>query len=479
MKLQAILFDMGGTLDTYHYTREHRLTNIPLIRECLSKVGVSLSADDERLVDMITTGAGKYLSWNRESNVELKPSEIWSQFFLEGNRIGPERLVPIEEELAFLYETRLYIRALRPEAPQVLESIQNLGLRIGLISNTQSRKQVPFNLREYGIADYFNPIVLSSEYGRRKPDPSIFYYAARLADLPTGSCAYVGDKINRDILGARLAGYRCAVQIKHEFDNGEDDTGATPDAVIHNLGELLPMIEHELARDRKSIHPRQNKRIKALFFDAGDIMYHRPNKSLHFKEFLNGKTLNKPPDFEAKSKQLKDLAFSGKIKRHDYYEKIIKLYGFDSPDEIREGINAMSLDDNTVEIIAGVPETIKNLKANGFILGIITDTAFTFSRKLKWFDEYGFGRVWDTVISSKEIGVRKPSPDMYEKALKQTGVDANQAVFVGHKKTELDGAKAVGMHTVAFNFEDDAKADFYLDHFSDLAQLHILEIEIR
>ena len=53
------------------------------------------------------------------------------------------------------------------------------------------------NLKEYGIRQYFDPIVLSSEYGRRKPDPAIFHYAARLANVPTSECLYVGDRIAR------------------------------------------------------------------------------------------------------------------------------------------------------------------------------------------------------------------------------------------------------------------------------------------
>ena len=93
-----------------------------------------------------------------------------------------------------------------------------------------------------GFFDYFDPIVLSSEYGRRKPDPSIFYYAARMARVPTGSCVYVGDKVNRDILGAKRAGFKLAIQIIHSYDTGEPDLGATPDAIIHSMTELIPII---------------------------------------------------------------------------------------------------------------------------------------------------------------------------------------------------------------------------------------------
>ncbi|MCX6034488.1 MAG: hypothetical protein NTV38_05870, partial [Chloroflexi bacterium] len=47
-------------------------------------------------------------------------------------------------------------------------------------------------------------------------------------------------------------------------------------------------------------------------------------------------------------------------------------------------------------------------------------------------------------------------------------VTADQAVFVGHKSSELDGARAVGIKTIAFNFEEGVTADFYISHFSDL-----------
>ena len=250
---------------------------------------------------------------------------------------------------------------------------------------------------------------------------------------------------------------------------------AAPDAIIQNMSELLPILQDELKKDKTNIHVHKKRKIKAFFFDAGDILYYRPQRNTNFNKFLEGKSLTQDPDFEAQKQSIKDLAFSGKIKRHDYYEKVLHLYGIHAQDEIEQGIAAMSLDDNTVEIIEGVPETILNLKKNNYLLGIITDTAFIFSKKLNWFEKHGFGHVWDCVISSKEIGVRKPAPTMYEKALQQTGVRPEEAIFVGHKKTELDGARAVGLTTIAFNYEQDVTADYYLQNFSDLLEIPLLK----
>ena len=150
------------------------------------------------------------------------------------------------------------------------------------------------------------------------------------------------------------------------------------------------------------------------------------------------------------------------------------MYGLTDPAEIEEGIQALEIDDNCVEIMEGVPETIKALKQQGYLLGIITDTALPISIKLNWFENYGFGNLWDSIISSKEIGVRKPSPVIYHEALSQMGTRPEEAIFVGHKATELQGACGVGMVTVAFNYEKKAKADFYIDRFSDLLEIPIL-----
>lgn len=475
MALKAVFFDMGGTIDSFRFTREQRIANMPFIRECLSRVDIEPCLSDEQLADSITNGAAAYLHWNMVSNIELKPEEIWSKYFLKDIHTTPQRLSAVGEELAYLYETKLYIREMRQEIPNVLQQIKNMGLMIGCISNTQSMRQVPDNLEQYGILDYFHPIVLSAEYGRRKPDPSIFYYAARLANLPTSSCVYVGDKINRDVLGAKRAGFRLAVKIYHEFDTGQKDEGAEPDAVINNMNELLPLLEQELQKDRHASRHRKENKIKALFFDAGDILYYRPHRGEHLEKFLEGKKLDLNSNFSEESSRLREKAFSGQMRRHDYYEQVIRLYGIQSPHEIAEGVTAMSQDDNTVDIFKGVPETINALKQRGFILGIITDTAMSFTRKLDWFDRYGFGRVWDCVISSKEIGVRKPSALMYEKALTQVGVSASESIFIGHKKSELEGARAVGLKTIAFNYDKGAESDFYIEKIDDLLSLPILE----
>jgi putative hydrolase of the HAD superfamily len=114
------------------------------------------------------------------------------------------------------------------------------------------------------------------------------------------------------------------------------------------------------------------------------------------------------------------------------------------------------------------------LKEHGFLLGIVTDTVLPISKKLRWFTQGGFGHVWDAIISSCDIGIRKPNPGIYQAALQQLGVTVEEAVFVGHAASEIQGAENVGLTTIAFNYEDGANADIYIEHFADLLTLPIL-----
>ena len=135
--------------------------------------------------------------------------------------------------------------------------------------------------------------------GRRKPDGSIFYYAARLANLPTSDCIYVGDSIVQDIRGACRAGFRYAIQIRNEYADCEecgDDDRVAPDAVIDHMDELLLFLEDELhvmqaIRGSGKGAPRK---IRALLFDAGDILYYRPGREKRWRAFCKSSVSVRP-----------------------------------------------------------------------------------------------------------------------------------------------------------------------------------------
>jgi putative hydrolase of the HAD superfamily len=477
MSIRAVFFDMGGTIQTFSYTRELRLEATPGLQERLLSAGIDLHLDNRHLYQLINAGLVKYHQWSLQSLEELPPQRVWRDYILANHPVDSVALDAIAEELILYIETNYYQREMRPEIPTVLEGIRKMGLKIGLISNVCSRGQVPMNLDEYGIRHYFDPIVLSSEYGRRKPDPAIFHYAARLANVPTSECLYVGDRIARDIVGARKAGFRLAVQIRHDFDHGEVDEGATPDAVIDNMTELVDILRTEQLRttgktQAESSDPRP---VHAILFDAGDILYFRPKKRGNlFNKFLKELGQDANTDHAEEREKITEQAYRGKISQEQFREAVLRSYGVTGPEQIARGKQILAEEDNDVRFFDGVQKTLLALKDKGFLLGIVTDTANPIYVKLSWFDHGGFVHVWDSIISSKELGVRKPDPGIYHAAMQQLGVTSERTAFVGHKTSELEGARAVGMKTIAFNYEKSAKADFYIQKFPDLLKLPVI-----
>lgn len=239
MEIQAVFFDVGGTIDTHRYERDAGIAASSRIRTLLEQVGVSISLPDEQLYELIDRGQADYRRWREQTLVELSPERVWREFVLRDYPIRPEQLEASGEALAYTVDTCFYRRTLRPEIPAVLRELQRMGLKLGIISNIQSRGQVPGDLERYGIRSFFDPVVLSCEYGRRKPDPAIFRHAARLAGVPAAACVHIGDRVSRDILGARRAGFALALQIRHDYQETLEPPEPKPDAVLLSM-ETLP-----------------------------------------------------------------------------------------------------------------------------------------------------------------------------------------------------------------------------------------------
>lgn len=71
-----------------------------------------------------------------------------------------------------------------------------------------------------------------------------------------------------------------------------------------------------------------------------------------------------------------------------------------------------------------------------------------------------------------QVGIEKPQPGIYEKALLDLNLPAADCYFVGHTQRELNGAKRLGMTTVLINPEMDAKvADYYIETLEEILKL--------
>ena len=112
--------------------------------------------------------------------------------------------------------------------------------QLGVVSNgftdVQYRK-----LEAMGLRDLFSCIVLSEEFGIRKPNPGIFHQAALLLHMQPQECLYVGDSYTNDVIGAKNAGMH--VCWFNRDSQQIPDEKIKPDFVITKFEELPGLLE--------------------------------------------------------------------------------------------------------------------------------------------------------------------------------------------------------------------------------------------
>jgi len=121
----------------------------------------------------------------------------------------------------------------------VAETVDRLrgGYALGVITNGDGKLQRAKWLRlSLGI----ELVVISGECGFEKPDPRIFERACSLAGVASREAAFVGDRLDVDIAGAKATGMR-AVWFNH-WGGSLDGARPAPDAVIERFPELVDVL---------------------------------------------------------------------------------------------------------------------------------------------------------------------------------------------------------------------------------------------
>ena len=93
-----------------------------------------------------------------------------------------------------------------------------------------------------------------------------------------------------------------------------------------------------------------------------------------------------------------------------------------------------------------VPEVLRALHADGYKIGLISNT----QRSLAAFERhFALDGLFAVAISSWEHGYMKPHPSIFEEALRRAEVAAGEAVMVGDSVAhDIEGARRLGMRGV-------------------------------
>jgi putative hydrolase of the HAD superfamily len=126
--------------------------------------------------------------------------------------------------------------------PRTREILAQLKTKYGLavVSDAQSVYGLP-ELRAAGLAEYFAPIVISGDYGYRKPDVRLFQAALAGLKVSAGEAVFVGNDRIRDIQGARQAGMKTILFCPGGNLGGSPEN--EPDYLLYNYDDLPRAIE--------------------------------------------------------------------------------------------------------------------------------------------------------------------------------------------------------------------------------------------
>jgi putative hydrolase of the HAD superfamily len=124
------------------------------------------------------------------------------------------------------------------ETREVLEELKQLGLKLGVISNFDSRLYSV--MQDLDIHSFFESITIFSETGYAKPQPEIFMAAVRSLAVPAGRILFAGDSLLDDFQAGQAAGLDAVL-----VDRSGRYAGMKSVRRIKSLLEIVPMVNAE------------------------------------------------------------------------------------------------------------------------------------------------------------------------------------------------------------------------------------------
>jgi FMN phosphatase YigB (HAD superfamily) len=188
--LDAILFDLGGTLDGRGdwRTRFHRLfaacgthdQRAAAFDRAHARGLATPEMATARLRDML----GRHVGWQCEALGVADPA--------------------LERDLVDRFVREVGAAAVVNRG--VLAGLVDQGFRLGVVSNGCGNAALL--CEEYGYSPLLSVVVDSHCVGASKPDPAIFQYALDALGIDPARTGFVGDSLDRDIAPAKALGMR-------------------------------------------------------------------------------------------------------------------------------------------------------------------------------------------------------------------------------------------------------------------------------
>jgi HAD superfamily hydrolase (TIGR01509 family) len=132
----------------------------------------------------------------------------------------------------------------------------------------------------------------------------------------------------------------------------------------------------------------------------------------------------------------------GKLSRLEFDKAVSKLTGVPVA-EIEAGIEAEAI--INVSLVAYV----KKLRARGYRIACLSNGTREWT--LRVMIDYGLRELFDERVLSGDLGIVKPSPEIYTQTLDKLKLKASEVIFVDDRKPNVDAAEVCGIRSLEFS----------------------------
>lgn len=231
--IRAIYLDLGNTFRIIVEDPDYMLAARTKIVELLG-----LDADPNDFYDnVICPRYDLYREWALRFMCEAPEDVLWTRWLAYD---CPQDLVRKNAaELCYQYRQTKGIRTVVDGGADTVKELNRRGYTVGIISDLVGKNEVDEWLDRDGLRPYFKTVQQSSVCYVRKPGPAIYYYAMEETGIPPINSAFVGDNLNRDIVGAKAVGMGMTVTVQYKDKPLKLTEENRPDCKVFTFPQLL------------------------------------------------------------------------------------------------------------------------------------------------------------------------------------------------------------------------------------------------
>lgn len=232
--IDTIFIDLGDTFRVIRKDPEYA-------RRARQDICDLLGADvdpDEFYTTVIEPRYDIYREWALKFYCEAPEKELWTRWLAYD--FPRERVEANATALCFAYRRSKGERVVTDGGIDTIKELYARGYKLGIVSDLVGTQEVDDWLDEDQLRPYFKTVQQSSVTLIRKPHPAIYYYALEEVGSRGENTCYVGDNLNRDIVGAKAAGLGMTIGVQYPGKKPQIVTEENkPDLFIHHFAELL------------------------------------------------------------------------------------------------------------------------------------------------------------------------------------------------------------------------------------------------